>query len=267
MITSIMEVPSSHPLAGIRAKIERADESICRLDAEIIEHVKNTADRYSSFGGFESDGLNYLLKVRGSQNTPTRFAVIGGEVIHHLRSVYDHLVVALAAKHGQRALNTHQFPICRKAEKFEKSVGSGCLKGVPANAADAIRRLQPFLQADPTNYILNAIYELDNTDKHSLLLVVTAAAQIGQGIRVGGERPATIVALGDPRPALVSESGAEVFRITLAEPEPSFHAEMDFEVQIAFQKIGPAEAVPVTKALVAFRGFTVDTISSFLPCF
>ena len=215
-----------------------------------------------------------MIKVRGAPDLPLRFAVVAGEVIHHLRSTLDHLVVALAARNGQDPLNQHQFPVCRKQDKFEKAVRGGCTKGISASALKLIADAQPYLRPRPDDYFLTTLHELDVVDKHRLLLVVAAAARMGQRVDIGvdeakaaelGITPVdvAIIGLGIPIRCKISESPTEIFRIMLAEPDPVFHADVDIICDVAFEKCGSIEMPSIIVALESLRKATARLVDKF----
>lgn len=258
---------SSHPnplLHGILAKFDRADESIQNLNTEINTYLRDTPNLYETHRDFEKDGRDYVFRVRGNPNVPLRFPVIAGEIIHHLRSALDHLVVALAVSANQKVLNTHQFPICRSADKFQKAVTSGCIKGISASARDRIEKAQPYFQAKPDDYILTVLHELDIRDKHRVLLFAVAAASMGDTLTVTANEPnITITNLSPPHRVKISEEYQEFFRVTLAEPKPGFEAEMGVSLQIAFEVCGLAKVVPVTNVLTGMRDWVAQLVNEF----
>jgi hypothetical protein len=254
-----------HPLDGIAAKLERADESIEKLDAEINQFLTSTTDPCRIEGGFYGDSAKYEFRAYAAERIPLRFSVLAGEIVHQFRSCLDHLVVALAVVNGQRPLNTHQFPICRKRDKFKKAYGGGQVKGISRKALRRIIKAQPYRHPIPDDATINVIHQLDVRDKHSLLLVVAQSAQICQQINVGtreakGATPA-IIGLGEPGPVIVTEKGVEVFSILLESPVSDFYAEAKFTTQIAFANVGKGKNVPVIPLLTKMAAFTRKTIS------
>jgi hypothetical protein len=261
-----------HPLDGIIAKLQRADESIGNLNSEINAFIRNNAHQHSIVSHFENEGREYVIEARGSMEVPLRLAVLTGEIVHHLRSMLDHLVTALAGRNGQRPLNNHQFPICRKQEKFIKAVKSGNITGVSPAAEKLISDAQPYIQPSPEEYFLTILHDFDNCDKHSLLLVVAAAAAMGEQVRVGSDEaeaarlgisPHTTLTNLVPGRGKLSQDGVEIARIGLAEPSPTFYANVNIAIQIAFEKAGLAEMIPATDALTILRNATATLIASF----
>jgi hypothetical protein len=179
-------------------------------------------------------------------------------------------------RNGARPLNTHQFPICKDRQKFERSINSGCIQGVSASAADRIEGAQPYHASDPTTVPIAALDELDIRDKHRLLIVTVAAASLGETVLTGINEEMMRSGKREPLPAIINfvhskgavcEKGIEYFRMVFAEPAPHFHGDAEFKVQVAFEKIGRVNYMPVTVALEAAHRLTGDLIDSFIPEF
>src|SRR4051812_17788784 len=117
-----------HPLDGCYAKIQRAEEHIKTLNMEISAFLEGDPKPYQIVRQFQNDGLQYAFIAKGSSIVPIRFSVIIGEVFHQLRFSLDHLVCALVLKNGKSISTSHQFPICTKAEHFDKALKSGAIK-------------------------------------------------------------------------------------------------------------------------------------------
>jgi len=73
-------------LIGCRAKIERAEENIRRLNGEITAFLSQESKPYRIRKEFRNNGLQYAFVAFGDPIAPPRFAVLAGEIIHHLRS-------------------------------------------------------------------------------------------------------------------------------------------------------------------------------------
>lgn len=264
-------------LDGCWAKLDRAEESIKRLDQEATAFFAADPPRLKIVGEHKRGGLEYVFMAYGDPAVPLRFAVIAGEIVHHLRSSLDHLIYALVLKSGNTPTRKNQFPICSTRQHFD-SCQKEALKYVPHSARQLVIAVQPYTTPTPQNTVLYAIQEYDNQDKHNLLVVVTAVAQLGQVIRVGvdeaiadgpereGKTP-TIVGLGDPSPKKISKEGTEVFSIRLAEPAPEFTATANIVPQLAFEKCGQVNFAPAIRTLTGLLAGTRNTIKSFLSEF
>jgi hypothetical protein len=135
----------SHPLDGCWAKIQRAKEQINNLNIEVSN------DAYSVVGEFQPERQRYVFKIVGPP-VPLRVAVLAGEIIHHLRSCFDHVVWALARKNGiPDETRDITFPVCETPEKYKKRI-----KGVSRAEYHKIEELQPYRTNDPANSILKS---------------------------------------------------------------------------------------------------------------
>ncbi len=196
-----------HPLDGIRGKIQRADEHIRNLNAEITAFLSENS--YSTTSEPDHDARESVLRVVGPE-PPLRFSVTAGEIIHQLRSSLDHLVWQLVLQNGKIPTQEHQFPICSTLDKYENSRKRGRTKGVSASAAALIQGCQPYHKGkDFERHPLWVLREMDDTDKHRLLVVVGAVASLRE-VAVGSEQgDLEIIGLSPPKwPARPTEDGA-----------------------------------------------------------
>lgn len=205
----------THPLDGCWAKIDRAEESIKILEGEAAAFFATDPAPIKVVK--EHRGLEYVFVAYGDPQVPLRFAVLAGEIIHHLRSSLDHLVHALVIKSGNVPTRRHQFPICSTEKNFQDSCKEA-LKYLSPSARKLIAAAQPYTQAKPHNTVLYVLNEYDNCDKHKLLVVVTTVVKVGQEIRIDykiNESPErrdkipAIVGLGDPSPKKISKEGKD----------------------------------------------------------
>jgi hypothetical protein len=205
---------------------------------------------------------------------PLRIAVIAGEIIHHLASCYDHVVWALAKKNGLADIKRSNFPVCQTPTKFKEAVRKGALKGVSASEHPLIEALQPYRSSDPSNSILQIVHDLDITDKHKLLVVVTHTLVMGNmltitkndnpGLGFGIELPPTTT--GQYPWAI--EDGIEVHWIPLrGPPNPEFEMTVNSHIQIAFEQIGTLKREPVITVLTQLCGEVETAIRTFDSCF
>jgi len=102
---------------------------------------------------------------------PEAWGPMIGDVLHNLRSSLDHLVHALTVAHAGQTLDPAlerqtEFPIYETEDLFRGNAPKR-LRGVSADARDAIEALQPFQRgtnsgSDP----LWLLHQLSNIDKH-----------------------------------------------------------------------------------------------------
>src|ERR1700686_745705 len=98
----------SNLLDGCYAKLERAKENVRNLNAEIETFLGADPKPYQVVGEHKGNGLKYAFVVRGNPTMPLRFTVLAGEVVHHLRSILDHLICALVVRNSQTPTRNNQ---------------------------------------------------------------------------------------------------------------------------------------------------------------
>ena len=265
----------AHPLDGCRAKLNRAAETIQSLGAEIEVFLSSGASEIAITRQHQPDGLEYAFIARGNPEVPLRFAVLVGEIVHHMRSSLDHVVHALIVRNGQTPTRTSQFPICVSAKAFKDARSRGQIRGLRSSAARLVEAVQPFTSQTPDDTVLSVVNQMDILDKHKLLVVVTAAVALGDSITIGADeevagtqarqgKSPNIVGFGDPTPRKLSPDGVQVFGIRLADPAPEFEAEATFIPQIAFEKCGRVRLAPVIQSLSGMLAGTRHTVESFM---
>lgn len=263
-----------HPLNGCRAKLQRAEESINNLHREIMAFLRDIASHQKIVGRHQNDGLEYVLVAYGDTEVPLRFAVLAGEIIHHLRSSLDHLVHALIIQNSGTPTNRNQFPICSTSENFETECKRGRIDGVSESAKRLIMAVQPYTTPTPGDTVLSILNKYDIDDKHKLLPVVTTVVKVSEEIRIGTDAETAaaatrqgqmlnVIGFGVPAPQKISKDGVEVFKIRLVEPAPELIATANIVPELVFEKCGSLEFSLVIKTLVVLFKGTQHTIGTF----
>ena len=156
-------------LLGVRHKIKRARK-----------HLDDFEDQFKS--GNEAFNAT-LVGVVGHPDAPRVIVDVTtcdlphditlplGDAVHNLRAALDHLVcqLAIAAGNPTACEKKTQFPIFKNGAKASYSK----IESISPAAQTAIKELQPFRRRpdDPEGDPLWVLSELDNIDKHRLLLV------------------------------------------------------------------------------------------------
>jgi hypothetical protein len=261
-----------HPLDGVRAKIERAEEHIKNLDREISAFLSQKPPPYEIVGEHQNEGRDYAYVVKKVPIVPLRFAVMVGDVIHNLRSSLDHTLYALVIKNGGIPTNQTQFPICTTVEKFEQACSRGRIKGVSALAEKIIRLAQPYNSATPDDTFIAALDDLSVLDKHRLPIVIASAATLGHQIVfrnapnfIGTKANVTVIRMPDYRkqPWAVAKEGEVIFSMGFKEPALHVEPDIEFMVQVAFEKVGRVPLQPVTKILSQICGAIKSGLTAF----
>jgi hypothetical protein len=264
----------SHLLDGCRAKLARAQETLNVLENEVAAYLSQDSPLHRIEKKHLPDGLEYAFIAYGEAKPPLRFAVISGEVVHHLRSSLDHLVHALVIRNGEKPTRQHQFPLCASKKEFKEACGRGQIKGVGVSARKLIESVQPYASPTPDDTILYVISQYDNADKHRLLVVVTAVAYLGESITIGVDneiaeaqhrkgRMPNIIGFGEMGPKKLSVDGTVVFSIKLAEPAPELTADATLNLQLALDQCGRVKCAPLIDTLRHLFEGTRHTIELF----
>jgi hypothetical protein len=263
-----------HPMDGCRAKLERAKETLDALELEVAKFISQDPPVVRLERKHINDGLEYAFIAYGDPSPPLRISVITGEIIHHMRSSLDHLIHALVIHNGGKPTFQHQFPICTTEKAFKQACERGQIKNVGANARRLIHSVQPFTTPTPDDTILFVVSQYDNTDKHRLLVVVTAVVDLEGAVTIGtnsaiaekenrrGKLP-NIVGFGEMGPKKVSGEGTIVWSIKLAEPAPEFIADAPLAPQLVLDQCGRVKFPPLVPTLRNILAGTRHTIELF----
>ena len=177
MIRSVKAGSTHDPLAGARAKEERAEETLGCLEMEITEFLRQGPGALV----FNGDVMAFAdeAKAHSNRRVPARFSILAGEVLHHLRSCLDYIVWELTTS-GSDAQHSAalEFPIFdrKPADKSSQARFDRKLTGVQPRARQLIERLQPYHRSEailtgPLNDPLMMIHDLDRIDKHRQLTI------------------------------------------------------------------------------------------------
>lgn len=253
-------------ISGIVAKLNRARQTIAELKAKTEAWERAAVSQIEIKKGFLQSPTIYSVRARSEETVPAEFAVVAGEIIHALRSSLDHLVCALAVEAGGEIKRSHQYPICKSAAEFQKAVQRGLLAGLTDAAIAQIEGQQPYHSPQPENQAAAIINELDNRDKHRLLIAVNATAIIPDQIHVHGEG-ANITGISPPDPISLGPDFQEVFNITLAEPCADFRLEFGLHSEVALADVGRLGMNPMVATIEqAFQAIS-EAIAGYRPHF
>lgn len=156
-------------LVGVRAKIERANQHI--KDIETVMRAFRDKNPY----GFriENDPKTgdeiHLVEIR--RETPTPLSLITGDALHNLRSALDHLAWQAHEADGGKPDKKTEFPVCDAPSKYKPRDLAKKQKFSP-RLIKLFESVQPY-QAGYE--MLGVLHELNNFDKHRLLIVTAFA--------------------------------------------------------------------------------------------
>lgn len=250
---------------GCTAKVVRCRELIVELKNDIDTLMLTRAIKV--VGCDQPDRSRYAFWVEGPQ-IPLKISVIAGEILHHLRSVLDHIVWGLSLKKTASPRARIQFPISDTREKFQEAIRRD-LADVPEAAITIIEAIQPY-NADPIEHstfrILNA---MNNADKHRLLTVVSTAMRPDRQLSVKALGPDFSIILPEAKEGATIfhhglENGVEIQWVAYDDPG-KFGVEMknDFTVEITFNEVGSRAKQPVIQTLTNL----CDAIEAYISHF
>jgi len=172
-------------LLHIRAKIDRANEHIAYIDhlcTEVFQTEQITNTKYDK-------SLGEITVTCGPEiPVPVQLSILSGEALHQLRSSLDHLIWTLVIKTGNTPTRRNQFPIFLIENEY-KTASKQMLAGVSVAAASEIETFQPFHANPPKDHPLSLLNELNNTDKHRTLNLISAACVGYESVVVKGRMP------------------------------------------------------------------------------
>ena len=161
-------------LVGVRAKIDRAKKHIDEFDAAFLSGDSPVATHVKLDSVEEKPEGRYAICSITSGDLPPDFGIPIGDAAHNLRSSLDHLTCQLAIANGNpTACDKTQFPIFAQDTPDNRKRIKRWIGACSPAAQTAIEALQPYQRrpSDPTGDLLWMLSELDNIDKHRLLLV------------------------------------------------------------------------------------------------
>ena len=160
----------SNAFSASRLKIERARKHLSDLENLVNDFVKEAVGVYPNDCG--EIGVSYSAELL------TDIALTIGDAIHNARSALDILVCDVARIRGCKSIPTRlSFPVCKTKSDLEARVNE--IRGLIGDTVSDIlvNDLKGYGECDG-NALLCALYELDISDKHKLLIPVLSQAII-----------------------------------------------------------------------------------------
>lgn len=234
--------------SGIGEKLVRAKENILDLEAEIATFFEK--GEYPVLPEHDRKLLLEAIEYHRNRVIPRRFSVLAGEIIHHLRSCFDHIVwhfTVLPVKNIRHI----EFPVLDKAPANHDGRKSfeGKIAGITdTNVRSLIEQLQPYKATDPLDDPLFIIHGFDIVDKHRELVLCT-----GTGARfVPIEMQGAVEAYQRQHPELDPEEVA--YNLKGYGPLRPY---------VSFRDFGRREIQPVVPGLTDLFNYTVRTVKAF----
>jgi hypothetical protein len=150
-----------------RVKIEWAKKHIPDLQAAIERFLQTSP--YTVIAQDDPQiGLHYTVEL--VEQIPSDILCLTGDILHNLRSSLDHLLFRIMPSTVPWT-RQHGFPIAAGATEYEARKLRKT-KGLPQNLVQRIDAVKPFKGG---NDILWRLNELNNIDKHRLLVALAVA--------------------------------------------------------------------------------------------
>jgi len=252
------------PLAGCRAKLERAETHLDSLNDLIDPFLESEPKPYRLFTKVDVDTARYIGVVGISREPPLEWSAIAGDFLQNLRAALDHLIWVLIRANGQRPSGGSAFPIFdqmppKKSSHPERQRWNRQVGGVHPGVLHFIQLCQPYAAPDgPRGNVLAGLRTLSNEDKHRTLIPAFAAiasrpdALKIDHIWVRDVSPLEGLKFETGKPL---ENGDQLFEapITITGPNPEIKLKGDFALDIGFgRKPVPLEGFVQMQEFVAF---------------
>jgi hypothetical protein len=239
------------------AKINQADKHFKALNEAINAWVE--LEPYGAVVDRQGQTGKIILRATERIKPPDSISVALGDYVHNLRSALDHVAWAAAISLQNPPVSATAFPIYHDVTSFDEN-RPRYIEAMWAADQARIKRAQPYWNLK-TKDPLFWVQQLDNTDKHRLLVVVAAGAVMsGLGINelwgfditemnVYGARP---LKEGTPVASLRMTQTASDARMTM---NPHFAYEVRFGDGVEY--VG---RLPVLATAVAMRRRVVEVL-------
>lgn len=168
---------SSGSLAGVWAKIDRAESQLLKLDKHVGRYLDS--DPYGMRFQYDTDLNMFAYIIHVSAEPTLDIAVRFGDLVHNLRSALDHLAWQLVVAGGNTPRTeppATQFPIYTESiTRTGKPRIINIPPGVSGRMMGTLEGMQPYHRRDnPKLHPLGILQDLSNRDKHRTLNLTAA---------------------------------------------------------------------------------------------
>src|ERR1035437_1347444 len=233
---------------GIAEKLKRAEENIYNLYFEMERFFKE--GEYPVLPENDRKLLLKAIEYHKNRVIPPRFGVLTGEIIHQLRSSFDHIIwhFSLGSIKNPRQI---EFPVFeeRPVNHDRRTLYERKIQGVTdLNARALIERLQPYNAADPLDDSLWIIHDFDIVDKHRELIFCVGTGPIALPREMQGILECYQRAHPELNPAQIARH---------------FKSHGTSQPSVSFRNFGRREIEPVTEGLIKLFNYTISAVEEF----
>ena len=269
-----------HPLTGPRLPFARSKEHVNRLREDIFGgFIESDPAPYEVVTEFDPKSGEGAFRVRVIKEPNVRWGIVIGEIGHNLRAALDGLAWQLALLEHTEPFPRTGFPIYILGRTKRKDRGGNLLPhfwgtrhgrrlltDVPKRFWARIEAAQPYKRGNGGRLNpLFLVHEMNNTDKHKLLLVVGAGVVDARlAVReMGGEDGLHIKRI-HRRIELID--GAEVITFRWLPRLEHWAVQMNPEIALQIEFGQSCEAVagfPIFPTIVTIHNHVSDFVQSF----
>lgn len=259
---------TSEQLAGPRARLDRADVLVAELDG--LSKAFAASRPYRAVQVDDPNPVNRRFIVESVDDVPLPIRVRAGEIVHHTRAALDLLVYQLLLQAGEddeKRLRKCAFPIVTEHDPADRQQAGNyqskmkrCIEGVRDVARERIEALQPWRAGNPGVWShLSQVEELDNTQKHRLLLTGVVGLRMKNFV-LNDNGVAKLI----PEAFFPIRPGA---MIIASDVKPGQQVTRSFADDVIFHESGPPSGWPLAHILGNLNAMTRETVEGFADCF
>lgn len=246
---------------GIVEKLKRANENIRNLESEISAFFQQ-----GEYQVIPEDNRKLQLKAieyHKKRVIPLRFSVLVGEVVHHLRSILDHVVWQFSSEVYRRDHpRLIEFPVVevRPVDKDSISRYERKIKGITDTRVLAIiERLQPYNSADPVDSSLLILHKMNVIDKHRelMLCAATGARELPVAVPLASVKDMVEDILAGNQSRISSDDSAKLAL--------KLKGYGKLVPQVSFREFGRRPIEPVVPGLMQLNNYIVNVMKQFDP--
>ena len=252
-LDSANHTPMTISFEGIKEKLERADENVINLDAEISRFFQEC--KYPIMPKMQDEEHSKAVKYFKDLPLPARFSILSGEIFHHLRSCLDHIIWELSDDLTRNSKDGSflQFPILETRPATENKFNNydRKIKGVTnPDAHKLIEKLQPYHRPIPASDPLLVIHKMDIIDKHRELILTHPTGRLEGPLQLVRNMSAHVTG----RTSLPDELRRQ------------FDQHGQITPQISFKDIGGWDTQPIVPVLRELSSYVAIVVDQFERC-